>query len=296
MDLDIELKKRIDLIDNYLDKQLPEVPVPPSSLHESMRYSLFAGGKRLRPVLVMAAAEAIGGEAERVLPMAAAFELIHTYSLIHDDLPAMDNDDYRRGKLTNHKVYGEAVAILAGDGLLTLAFQIALKNHLDLGIDSQAVLVAVEEMAQAAGSTGMIGGQVVDMESEEKQIPPEIMEYIHTHKTGALFRASVRCGAILAGASEAQMAALTLYAEKLGLGFQIVDDILDIVGDEVKLGKRVGSDVANNKATYPTLYGLETSKIMAQTAIDDAVAALAEFGQSAELLRQIAFYMTRRES
>lgn len=296
MDLDIELKKRIDLVDNYLDKQLPEVTVPPSSLHESMRYSLFAGGKRLRPVLVMAAAEAIGGEAERVLPMAAAFELIHTYSLIHDDLPAMDNDDYRRGKLTNHKVYGEAVAILAGDGLLTLAFQIALKNHLDLGIDSQAVLVAVEEMAQAAGSTGMIGGQVVDMESEEKQIPPEIMEYIHTHKTGALFRASVRCGAILAGASEAQMTALTLYAEKLGLGFQIVDDILDIVGDEVKLGKRVGSDVANNKATYPTLYGLETSKIMAQTAIDDAVAALAEFGQSAELLRQIAFYMTRRES
>lgn len=295
MDLEIELRKRIDLVDNYLEKQMPSGHITPTSIHEAMRYSLFAGGKRLRPVLVMAAAEALGGQAEKVLPMASAFELIHTYSLIHDDLPAMDNDDYRRGKLTNHKVYGEAIAILAGDGLLTLAFQLALKNHSEVGLEPQTVLLAMQEMAEAAGSKGMIGGQVVDMESEDKTISPELMEYIHSHKTGALFRASVRCGAILAGATNSQLAALTIYAEELGLAFQIVDDILDIVGDEAKLGKKVGSDVANNKSTYPTIYGLENSKIMAQKAIDEAVGALSEFGQAAEFLRQIAFYMTKRE-
>lgn len=295
MDWKAEFNRKIKLIDTALDQFLPQADVMPTAIHQAMRYSIFAGGKRLRPVLAMAAAEAVGGQEEAVLPVACALEIIHTYSLIHDDLPAMDNDDFRRGRPTNHKVFGEALAILAGDGLLTIGFEVLAQTTV-VGVNPQVVLQIISEVAQAAGTLGMIGGQVADMEAMHQTISVDLLNYIHTHKTGALFRASVRSGALLAGVTAAQLAALTSYAENLGLAFQITDDILDIEGDPEKIGKDLGSDQRNEKATFPSVYGLAKSRLMAEETVSQALAALAEFGPGADLLRDIARYVLMRES
>jgi geranylgeranyl diphosphate synthase type II len=294
MKLQEYLSERIQLVEAYLEQHMPQETIYPEKIHEAMRYSVFAGGKRLRPVLTIAACEAVGGTAAAVLPAACALELIHTYSLVHDDLPAMDNDDYRRGRLTNHKVYGEAMAILAGDGLLTLAFNFIAKN-LPAGADPAKVVAVIREVSEAAGTLGMIGGQVVDMESENKQTSLETLNYIHHHKTGALFKAAVRAGGILAGAANLQLAALTDYAENLGLAFQITDDILDVEGDSALLGKPVGSDEKNNKATYPALIGLEQSKKMAEKYVAMAGESLRIFGENGRYLKEIATYLLDRK-
>lgn len=291
-----KLSLKISLVDQTLDRYLPSESTMPPTVHKAMRYSIFAGGKRLRPILVMAAAEAVGGRDEDVLPTACALEMIHTYSLIHDDLPAMDNDDFRRGRPTNHKVFGEAMAILAGDGLLTTAFE-TLAQQASIPIAAPELVVKViGEIGLAAGTLGMIGGQVADMEAMNQPATGDLLNYIHSHKTGALCRAAVRSGAILAGANASQLTALTEYAENLGLAFQIIDDILDIVGDPHKIGKDVGSDQRNQKVTFPAIYGLEESKIMAEKTVSQALQALESFGSEADLLRDIVRYILARES
>ena len=252
--------ERIKLIEAALLKELGAETALVPRLAESMEYSLMAGGKRLRPILVMAAADAVGARGTDFVQAACGIEMIHTYSLIHDDLPAMDNDDYRRGKLTNHKVFGEALAILAGDALLTQAFEVILRQQ---GVPAQVLLEVLREMSIAAGPNGMVGGQVIDMLSEGKRISMEELRKMHMGKTGALFRAAIRSGAILGGASEAQLAALTTYADCFGLAFQITDDILDVVGDEAVIGKPVGSDERNEKSTYVTLTSLDEAKKLA---------------------------------
>ena len=277
-----------------LQELLPSVQSYPEVIHEAMAYSVFAGGKRFRPVLCMAACEAVCGTGTPALDAACALECIHTYSLVHDDLPGMDNDDYRRGKLTNHKVFGEGMAILAGDALLTYAFEILA--NMNRGDNAAQIIQIILEAAKASGEAGMIGGQVVDILSEQKEPSLELLEYIHTHKTGALIAASVRIGAILGGADQAQLEAFTRYAQQLGLAFQITDDILDVVGDAEKIGKPVGSDEKNQKATYPLLFGLEKSRQMAQDAVDAAIDALASFGEDADMLRQLALYLLQREN
>lgn len=251
----------------------------------------MAGGKRLRPVLLMAAADALRADGTKFLKTGLAIEMIHTYSLIHDDLPAMDDDDYRRGKLTNHKVYGAGMATLAGDALLTLAFEVMLRQD---GVDAETLVKVVREMSVAAGPDGMVGGQALDMESENKQIDMNTMRLVHMGKTGALFRAAIRSGAILAGATEAQLAALTEYADKFGLAFQITDDILDVIGDASVIGKPVGSDEKNHKSTYVTLTSLEEAKKMAQETVEEAVAALKDFGPEADFLRDLVSYLVDR--
>ncbi len=281
------------MTEERLRELLPSEQSYPEVIHQSMAYSVFAGGKRFRPVLCMAACEAVCGNNQPALDAACALECIHTYSLIHDDLPGMDNDDYRRGKLTNHKVFGEGMAILAGDALLTYAFEI-LANMANAENSLQMIQI-IQEAAKASGEAGMIGGQVVDIISEEKEPTLELLQYIHSHKTGALIVASVRIGAILGGADKAQLDALTIYAEQLGLAFQITDDILDVIGDADKIGKPVGSDEKNQKATYPLLFGLEQSKQMAQDAVDTAIQALAPFGEQADMLKQLALYLLSRE-
>lgn len=295
MDFISSLKYRAARVDTALERYLPPADNYPGTIHEAMRYSIFAGGKRLRPVLTLAAAEAVGGEPERVMPAACAMELIHTYSLIHDDLPAMDNDDYRRGMPTSHKKYGEAVAILAGDALLTLAFEL-LAGAADGGtVLPERVVRVVAEVARGAGTRGLIGGQVVDTLSAGNISEPATLEYIHRHKTGALYRVAVRSGAILAGAGEEQLAALTAYAEHLGLAFQIVDDILDVVGDAGKIGKPVGSDEKNSKVTYPSLFGLPAAWDKAAEAGELARAALTGFGTGADFLRDMVTFIINRD-
>jgi geranylgeranyl diphosphate synthase, type II len=294
MDLKDYLKKRCKLVDQALERVLPSAEELPASLHGSMRYSVFAGGKRVRPVLMLAACETVGGNLEHAMSAACAMEMIHTYSLIHDDLPAMDDDDFRRGNPTNHKVYGEATAILAGDALLTEAFILLSRES---GGDPAARLRVIHEIANASGSRGMVGGQVVDMESEGKgEIDLATLSYIHTHKTGALIRASVRAGAILGGASGEHLDALTRYADAIGLAFQIADDILDVEGTTEELGKDAGSDQARGKATYPALVGLEASKARAQELVQMALDALSGFDERAEPLRLIASYIVKRKS
>ena len=275
---------RIELVEEALIKELREESALDEQLCSSMKYSLTAGGKRLRPILLMAAADVAGGRGEDFIQVACAIEMIHTYSLIHDDLPAMDNDDYRRGKLTNHKVYGEAMAILAGDALLTQAFEVMLRQP---GVPADVLLKVVREMAIAAGPDGMVGGQAIDLESEGKHIPMETLKKLHMGKTGALFRAAIRSGAILAGADEKQLADLTAYADAFGLAFQITDDILDVVGNEAVIGKPVGSDERNDKSTYVTLTSLKTARELAAQVVADGVKALEGFGDKAVFLREL---------
>lgn len=275
---------RIELVEEALIKELREESALDEQLCSSMKYSLTAGGKRLRPILLMAAADVAGGRGEDFIQVACAIEMIHTYSLIHDDLPAMDNDDYRRGKLTNHKVYGEAMAILAGDALLTQAFEVMLRQP---GVPADVLLKVVREMAIAAGPNGMVGGQAIDLESEGKHVSMETLKKLHMGKTGALFRAAIRSGAILAGADEKQLADLTAYADAFGLAFQITDDILDVVGNEAVIGKPVGSDERNDKSTYVTLTSLETARELAAQVVADGVKALEGFGDKAVFLREL---------
>jgi geranylgeranyl diphosphate synthase type II len=296
MEIKDYLHNRAALVDQALDHWLPAESFLPYSLHQAMRYSIFAGGKRLRPVLMIAACEAVGGTAQQVLPAACALEMVHTYSLIHDDLPAMDDDDYRRGRLTNHKVYGEATAILAGDALLTEAFRLLATPDANGSIPPKTVLRAIEIVARYAGSQGMVGGQVVDMESEGKEIDFPTLEYIHTHKTGGLILAAVQVGALLGGGNEEHLAALTRFGGAAGLAFQIADDILDIVGNKAELGKDVGSDQARGKATYPALLGLAEARQRASELCDIAVASLTPLGTDAETLQGLARYIVDRTS
>ena len=246
-DLEAYLNERRQLVDAALDRFLPSEDTPPPSVHRAMRYSVLAGGKRLRPILVIAGAELVGAQSSRVMPTACALEMTHTYSLIHDDLPAMDDDDYRRGRLTNHKMFGDAIAILAGDALLTLAFKLVAQNAGLTGVDAKVVCDVVAEIAEAAGTLGMVGGQVVDIESEGKTLTPEALEYIHIHKTAALLRASLSVGARLGGADVAALAAVGDAGQSLGLAFQIIDDILDVEGSLATLGKRPAATSASRR-------------------------------------------------
>ena len=287
-----EWKKRADLVEEGLLRELKKVPAYDETLEKAMEYSLMAGGKRLRPVLLMAAADAVGKDGAAFLTTGCAIEMIHTYSLIHDDLPAMDNDDYRRGKPTNHKVFGDGIAVLAGDALLTLAFEVMLRQE---GAAPETLVTVVSEMSRAAGPYGMVGGQVLDLEGEGRRLDLTALRKIHMGKTGALFCAAIRSGAILAGAKEEELAALTLYAERFGLAFQITDDILDVTGDEAAIGKPVGSDVRNEKATYVTLTSLEEAKKLAEDAVEEAVAALDIFGECAAFLRDLALFLLGRK-
>jgi geranylgeranyl diphosphate synthase type II len=294
-----ELKSYLDsrrtLVDTALDTALPTEDTPPTNLHRAMRYSVLAPGKRLRPILVIAGAEAVGGAAPAVMQTACALELIHAYSLIHDDLPAMDDDDYRRGRLTNHKVFGEAMAILAGDALLTLAFRLIADNASRMS-DPRMIARVVADVADAAGTDGMVGGQVVDIESEGKDVTAETLEYIHRHKTAALIRVSLCAGATLAGARPEQLAAIRAAGEVLGLAFQIVDDILDVEGSLAELGKTAGSDERKKKATYPALFGLEVSRRKARTLIDEAKRSLDPLGPAATPIRALADFVLERRS
>ena len=294
--LDAYLVERRRVVDEALERCLPAVTAHPPVIHEAMRYSVFAGGKRLRPILVIAGAEAVGGQMDDVMPTACCFELIHTYSLVHDDLPAMDDDDYRRGRLTNHKVFGEAIAVLAGDALLTHALGLIAVNF-GLGKVAPEVFPRVlAEITAAAGTDGMVGGQVVDVLSEGKTVPAETLEYIHTRKTAALIRGALRSGALLAGASETALAALTAYGDRIGLAFQIVDDILDVEGSLETLGKTAGKDERQQKITYPGLHGLAASKARAATLTGEAHAALGPLGPAAEPLHALAAFILNRRA
>jgi len=284
------LAERCAWIDAALEAALPAETVLPASLHRAMRYSIFAGGKRLRPVLLLAACEAVGGDPRAALPAACAVEMVHTYSLVHDDLPAMDDDDFRRGRPTSHRVFGEATAILAGDGLLTQAF-IQLSNG-DYPPELAVKLVGI--LAHAIGSQGMVGGQVADMEAEGREVELPLVEYIHAHKTGALLLACVQLGALVGGADEEALRALTRYGEAAGLAFQIADDILDVTGTLEEIGKDAGSDQARNKATFPAVLGVEAARRRAGELQQLALDAIRPLGERARPLAAIADYIVDR--
>lgn len=298
------LKEHAHLVDQALDRYTDpaaaaaaglQLEAVPPRLLEAMRYSLLGGGKRLRPVLVIAAAGLHGLTAEQVLPTACALEMIHTYSLVHDDLPCMDDDDLRRGRPTNHKVYGEAVATLVGDGLLTLAFELMSCQARVDGIAPERVLTAMREVAFGAGPAGMVGGQVEDLAAEGHLVGADQLRCIHHMKTGLLFRAALRSGAILGGATTDALTALDRYAAAFGLAFQIQDDVLDVVGDAAKTGKGVGRDQKHEKSTYVRCYGLEGAQQRAAVAVADAVAALEPFGERGQILRALAEFVVDRE-
>ena len=291
IDIKKELSERIKTVDESLEHRLPYVDNERAKIYEAMRYSLFAGGKRLRPVLMWEACRACGGSWTDVEPFACALEMIHTYSLIHDDLPAMDNDDLRRGLPTNHIKFGEATAILAGDSLLNKAFEITASEKYAY---PERALKAIAVLSEASGTEGMIGGQVLDLESENRSISPEELKRIHRLKTGALIRAACVIGGIIAGADDVELNALDVYAENLGIAFQIQDDILDVTGSEEELGKPIGSDKESGKNTYVSLYGLEESKRLVQEYSDKAEKALGVFGDKAGFLVELAEYLVNR--
>jgi geranylgeranyl diphosphate synthase type II len=286
------LEEKKLLVEEALERSL--LVSKPEKIYEAMRYSLLAGGKRLRPILCLATCELTGGTIEMAMPTACALEMIHTMSLIHDDLPAMDNDDYRRGKLTNHKVFGEDIAILAGDGLLAYAFEhVAACTQ---NVAPQRILDVIARLGRTAGAAGLVGGQVLDLESEGKpDISVETLTFIHTHKTGALLETSVVSGAMLAGATPDAIHRLSKYAQNIGLAFQIVDDILDITATQEELGKTAGKDLQAQKATYPSLWGIEESNKQAHQLVDEAITELAAYGEGAEPLRAIARYIVTRK-
>jgi geranylgeranyl diphosphate synthase type II len=291
-DLKAYLQQKKGLVEKALDRSL--AIVKPEKIYEAMRYSLLAGGKRLRPILCLTTCELSGGSTDIAMPTACALEMIHTMSLIHDDLPAMDNDDYRRGKFTNHKVYGEDIAILAGDALLSYAFEF-VATQTPQSVDPHRILNVIARLGRTVGAEGLVGGQVLDLESEGKSdITADTLSFIHTHKTGALLESSVVSGAILAGASDCEVQALSRYAQRIGLAFQIVDDILDITSTQEELGKTAGKDLKAQKATYPSLWGLEESRKQAHQLVEGAIVELSAYGSSAEPLRAIARYIVSR--
>lgn len=287
-----ELTKKIRLIEERLYEYMEIPDIPQRLIYEAMSYSVRAGGKRLRPLLVLECRKMCGGEdIDTAMPFACAIEMIHTYSLIHDDLPAMDNDDYRRGRLTCHKVFGEATAILAGDSLLNMAFETALAAE---GVEANKKLEALKVLADAAGAGGMIGGQTVDLMSEGKKISFEELKYIHKLKTGALIGAACEMGAVLAGAEPKEREIIKRYAQYLGIAFQILDDILDVTADEAELGKPVGSDEKNKKSTYVTVFGLDKAREYAKSYTDKAVGELQYFGERADFLIRLTEYLCGR--
>jgi len=296
MDIKTYLEQKRRDVDRFLESILPAENVPPATLHKAMRYSLFAGGKRVRPVLAIAACEAICGSSPLILPLASTLELIHTYSLIHDDLPAMDNDDYRRGKLTNHKVFGEAMAILAGDALLTMAFDLGSRRELVNGLDPHNQVRVIQELAGGSGNVGMVGGQVADIEAEGKDIDLATLESMHRWKTGKLIRAAVRIGGIVGGATDRQLERLTAYAEDVGLAFQIADDVLNVVGTREELGKDANTDASRGKKTYPTFFGVDGARKLAEERAASAIAQLKDFDHKADPLRELARYITARKN
>lgn len=289
-----ELKNRVNNVEMLLNEYMPKEEGYQKTIFEAMNYSLSAGGKRLRPILTLEACKLVGGNEKDAIPFAVAIEMIHTYSLIHDDLPALDNDDLRRGRKTNHKVYGEAMAILAGDGLLNYAYEIMLRESIGKD-DSNRYLRAINEIAKASGIYGMIGGQVVDIESEGKSISMDKLDFIHMNKTAAIIIGCMRAGAIIGSANEIQLENITKYAKNIGLSFQIVDDILDVIGDEAKLGKKVGSDIDNEKSTYPSLIGLDKSKEIAKKLIEEAKLSISGIDKDKEFLNSLADYIVDRE-
>ncbi len=292
MELNAYLKSRQKEIERALHAFLPGEKVAPATIHRAMRYSLFAGGKRLRPILCLAAAEACGGEMKSALPLACAVECIHTYSLVHDDLPSMDNDDFRRGRPTCHKAFSEGIAVLAGDALLTVAFEIAAETRTAPRYDLRTIL---RELAVAAGSRKLIAGQVADLEGEGQTITRTQLRYIHENKTAALLTACVRLGAMSANATARKLEAITEFGGALGLAFQVIDDILDVTQTSEKLGKSAGKDVAAQKATYPAVIGLDKSRKEAKRLTKLAHQSLAIFGAKGETLRALANHLLERE-
>ncbi len=292
MSLKSYLVSRQKMVDRALDRFLPKEKTKPATIHRAMRYSLFAGGKRLRPILTLAAAEACGGAAREAIPLACAVECVHTYSLIHDDLPCMDNDDFRRGRPTCHKVFGEGIAVLAGDALLTVAFEIVAESN---GWPRHDVRALIRELARASGSLHLIAGQVVDLESEGKKLSGDELKFIHLSKTAALLTSSIRLGAMSANATPVQLRALTTFGRSLGLAFQVIDDILDVTQTSEKLGKSAGKDVAAQKATYPSVFGLEKSRAEAHRLTKAALTAIKPFGEKAAMLKSLADYLLERD-
>jgi geranylgeranyl diphosphate synthase, type II len=296
MDIKAYLNEKRELVDSYLKIYFSD-PFNPSLLHESMTYSLFAGGKRIRPVLALASYAACGGDPVDILPQASALELIHTYSLIHDDLPAMDNDDLRRGKPTNHKAFGEAMAILAGDALLTEAFSMMTSIQSSTRrIQDSSIVEVIRRVSMASGASGMVGGQAQDILSENGIPDAETLEFIHLHKTAALIKASVIIGPVLAGSERSILEALSDYGGHIGLVFQIIDDILDVEGTTEELGKTAGSDIRKSKLTYPAIYGLEKARQKAEDLVSRAIHCLRPFPSDADPLREIALYLLRRRA
>lgn len=293
MDFLKEFEERIIEVNKSLEKFNEEKEVPQNTIYKAMNYSLHAGGKRIRPVIMMAAAELMGAERETVMPFACAIEMIHTYSLIHDDLPCMDDDDLRRGKPTNHKVFGEAIAVLAGDALLNKAFEIMLKNS---QISPNMTLAAMAEIANAAGTEGMIGGQVIDIESEDKTIDAVTLMTLHLQKTAALIMVSARVGALLGGGGREDLLAMEEFARYLGIAFQIKDDILDVTGNEEILGKKIGADAAKKKSTFVSLYGIEQSENMLSDYTQKAIDSLLRYGEKAEFLIELSKFLLSREN
>lgn len=287
------LKNYIKIIDEQLDKYLVPKDNPQAIIYEAMRYSVFAGGKRLRPVLMLLVCEMCGGDINEIMPFACALEMIHTYSLIHDDLPAMDNDDLRRGKPTSHKQFGEAIAILAGDALLNKAFEVVSQYD---GKNTDRAMKAMNILAVSSGTEGMIGGQIVDMQSEGREITLDELRYLHLNKTGAIIRSACVIGAVMSGADSDAIEAVDEFSKNLGIAFQIQDDILDVTGTEAELGKPIGSDAEEGKNTYVSLLGLQKSEQMAEEYSQKAKNALDVFGEKAEMLRQLTDYLTDRRS
>lgn len=294
MEFKNELNKKCAKIEDILVKYIPREEGFQKNIVKAMKYSLLSGGKRLRPILTLEACEIVGGDIKDAIPFAIAIEMIHTYSLIHDDLPQLDNDDLRRGKPTNHKVFGEDMAILAGDALLNYAFEVMLSGSISKE-NPEKYLLAINEIAKSSGIEGMIGGQVVDIESEGKIIEKDKLHYIHINKTAALIIGCMRAGAIIGGATEHELNVISCYAKKIGLAFQVVDDILDIEGDEKALGKKVGSDLQRHKSTYPSILGMKTSKEIANELIDEAKSKISEFDDS-EFLICLADYIISRKN
>ena len=295
MDFKLWLNNKVEIVEKALKDNFVRNENRQKLIYDAMEYSLFAGGKRLRSVIMLGVNEIFSNDYKSVLPFACAMEMIHTYSLIHDDLPSMDNDDYRRGKLSNHKKFGEAAAILAGDGLLNMAFEVMSRESLKLDTDKELLLKAISIIAKSSGSEGMIGGQIVDMFCEESINDISDLEYLQKHKTGAIIKSSAAVGALLGGASETELKTIEKFADNLGLAFQIQDDILDVEGSAEKLGKPVGSDESNNKKTYVSMLGLEEAKKLQKKLTNEAIEALGIFDEKSEMLIELCKYLLVRE-